>query len=144
MLSEGTGQASQGFRGGPDVQLICIACPMPESLNEVVRDTVVGSNCGCANLKTMAGEVAVDSSHRQDLSKPVGQERTRQRLPVAQQEQGARHIATHGEISRHSQESAQGSLSPTIIHKQTLAEWVSFGSLDLDTHTGGRDAGVHC
>lgn len=42
MLSEGTGQASQGFQGGPDVQLICIACPMPEGLNEVVRDTVVG------------------------------------------------------------------------------------------------------
>lgn len=98
----------------------------------------------CANLKTMAGEVAVDSSHRQDLSKPVGQERTRQRLPVAQQEQGARHIVLYGEISQHSQESTQGSLSLTNIHKETLAEWVSFGSLDLDTHTGGRDAGVHC
>ena len=35
----------------------------------------------------MAGEVAVDSSRKQDLSKPIGQERTRQRLPTVEQEQ---------------------------------------------------------
>ena len=88
--------------------------------------------------------LSIPAAGLQDLSKSVGQERTRQRLSVAQQEQGARRVALHGEISQHTEESTQGTLSPTNMHKGTLAEQVSFGSLDLDTHTSRRDSGLHC
>lgn len=77
------------------------------------------------------------------MSKPFSEGSPGQRSTVLKQEERARRIAPQREISYQCRESAEWQMAGTNVDVTTLPKRVSLGALDVNSHAGWRDHGVH-